>query len=404
MNKLKQTVFIIFIVATAALVFQFTPNAASYASGGAKIDVNGDAIMPHYYAVALQKFVKESTGRVSAALYDIDGDGSLEAIAFDEGVASGYEHWADPAEGGRLAVFGLKKGAGSDAAMGAAAEIGLPEYGINIYEIYITEKRNIVLYDSFEGSMYAVYKYAGGALAEEALLVDGSYADTDHYSINGVECSGPEYSAACAEYEVDNIAILISCGKLAFEWGRADAAAIRDDAQKILAMKANSSVAANRQAPHTAPPAPPADDALTAKPTASRVLVDGKAVSFEAYSIDGYNFFKLRDLAYTLSGTKKQFDVHWDGGKNAVSIISGQPYTVVGSEMEGKGSGGKKPVPTDSKITLDSKNVSFTAYAIGGNNYFKLRDVGRALNFGVYWDEANDAVVIETGKPYSEPR
>ena len=40
-----------------------------------------------------------------------------------------------------------------------------------------------------------------------------------------------------------------------------------------------------------------------------------------------------------------------------------------------------------------------TAYAINGNNYVKLRDVGEAVNFNVYWD--GKAIQIESDKPYT---
>lgn len=40
-----------------------------------------------------------------------------------------------------------------------------------------------------------------------------------------------------------------------------------------------------------------------------------------------------------------------------------------------------------------------TAYAIGGNNYVKLRDVGEAVDFNVYWD--GKAVQIESDLPYT---
>ena len=69
--------------------------------------------------------------------------------------------------------------------------------------------------------------------------------------------------------------------------------------------------------------------AATTNPSASTVLVDDKNVAFDAYNIADNNYFKLRDLAYTLSGSAKQFEVGWDGANNAISLTSGQPYTVV---------------------------------------------------------------------------
>ena len=50
-------------------------------------------------------------------------------------------------------------------------------------------------------------------------------------------------------------------------------------------------------------------------------------------------------------------------------------------------------------IYVDGVQVSMTAYSIGGNNYVKLRDVGKAVNFNVYWDGA--AVQIESDQPYT---
>jgi len=85
---------------------------------------------------------------------------------------------------------------------------------------------------------------------------------------------------------------------------------------------------------------------LTATPTASTVLVNGKNVAFDAYNIGGNNYFKLRDLAYTLSGTEKQFEVEWDAANNAINLVTGKPYTVIGGEMASKGAGAKTPTPT----------------------------------------------------------
>jgi len=139
----------------------------------------------------------------------------------------------------------------------------------------------------------------------------------------------------------------------------------------------------------------------TAKPTSSTVLVDGKNVAFDAYNINDNNYFKLRDLAYTLNGTAKQFSVGWDGGKDAITLTSGQSYKADGSEMTSKGSGVKEATPTTSKIYLDGKEVQFTAYKIGGYNYFKLRDIGKAFDFGVDWDGTRNTIVIDTEKGFT---
>ena len=149
----------------------------------------------------------------------------------------------------------------------------------------------------------------------------------------------------------------------------------------------------------TSPPASAAG--LTATPTASTVLVNGAKVAFDAYNISGNNYFKLRDMAYTLNGTAKQFEVGFSPANNAITLTSGATYTPAGGEMTGKGAGSKSPTPTSSKIYLDGRAVSFTAYNIDGNNYFKLRDLGETFNFGVDWDAARNTIVIDTTKGYT---
>ena len=141
--------------------------------------------------------------------------------------------------------------------------------------------------------------------------------------------------------------------------------------------------------------------AVNASPTSSTVLVNGKNVAFDAYNIGGNNYFKLRDLASTLNGTPKQFEVGYDDATRAITLTSGKPYTRVGGEMEGKGSGNKEASPTSSRIYMDGKEVQFTAYNIGGNNYFKLRDIGEAFDFGVEWDQAAQTIRIDTSKRYT---
>lgn len=50
---------------------------------------------------------------------------------------------------------------------------------------------------------------------------------------------------------------------------------------------------------------------------------------------------------------------------------------------------------------VDGEQVELPAYAINGNNYVKLRDVGEVVGFNVYWDEENRTVQIESDKPYT---
>ena len=53
-------------------------------------------------------------------------------------------------------------------------------------------------------------------------------------------------------------------------------------------------------------------------------------------------------------------------------------------------------------IYVDGQSVTMTAYHIDGNNYVRLRDIGRAVDFGVIYDAATNSVYIDSAKPYQE--
>lgn len=71
------------------------------------------------------------------------------------------------------------------------------------------------------------------------------------------------------------------------------------------------------------------DTAPTAKKTASvsnqKIILDGVEVSMQAYLIDGYNYFQLRELGKNLG-----FEVAWDNAAKAINMVtSGTPAAPV---------------------------------------------------------------------------
>ena len=133
-------------------------------------------------------------------------------------------------------------------------------------------------------------------------------------------------------------------------------------------------------------------------------MVNGNVVAFEAYNIDGNNYFKLRDLAMAVNGTEKQFQVSWNAAENAIQLTTKEAYTPDGSELTVSGNPQQKTATaTSSKVFIDGRQVELTAYNIGGYNYFKLRDVAKAIDFNVTWDAKNNTVGIDTSSSYIEP-
>ena len=53
-------------------------------------------------------------------------------------------------------------------------------------------------------------------------------------------------------------------------------------------------------------------------------------------------------------------------------------------------------------IYVDGQKIEMTAYSINDNNYIRLRDIGKAVNFGVTYDAATDSVYIDSSADYVE--
>jgi hypothetical protein len=124
------------------------------------------------------------------------------------------------------------------------------------------------------------------------------------------------------------------------------------------------------------------------------VKVNGVEKSFEAYNIDGSNYFKLRDIAFVLNGTGSQFSVAYDEAKKAITCKTGEAYTAVGGEMVIGEDKSSTAVPSSQSLSINGADAKLTAYNIGGSNFIKLRDMGTALNFEVGYDDATKTVLI----------
>ncbi|WP_372994487.1 stalk domain-containing protein [Lutispora sp.] len=98
---------------------------------------------------------------------------------------------------------------------------------------------------------------------------------------------------------------------------------------------------------------------------------------------------------------------HFGGSKwdvlNAVTRTNDGGYVAVGNPplemMIWKGSIEAKH--NMSNVMVNGVPISVNAYSINGNNYFKLRDVASAMNFGVGWDGTTNTITINTNVGYT---
>lgn len=140
-------------------------------------------------------------------------------------------------------------------------------------------------------------------------------------------------------------------------------------------------------------------DGVIAVPTRDKgqaVYVNDARVYPTGYNIADNNYFKLRDI-----GTLVGFGVEWNGETQTVEISTARTTPSTEGISDTAASGAVAKI-SDQRITVDGVQVSMTAYQIDGNNYVKLRDIGKQVDFGVGYDNATASVRIDTDAPYTE--
>lgn len=136
-----------------------------------------------------------------------------------------------------------------------------------------------------------------------------------------------------------------------------------------------------------------------------RVTVNGTEVKPDIYNINGNNYFKLRDLAVLLTDTDGQFVVRYNGNTGLVSLTTGKEYTPVGGELTVGADLSATCVRSPQHVAVNGSTVDLKAYNIGGNNFFKLRDLSGVLGYKVdYIPETNTAAITSPLTPEAQEK
>ena len=135
------------------------------------------------------------------------------------------------------------------------------------------------------------------------------------------------------------------------------------------------------------------------KATTQKVELDGEDVVIYGYNIDGYNYFKLRDLAAVLKDTKAKFGVEYKDAM--VTLTKGADYKVAETDQK-EVKAMSKGMITNDKVMVGDKALNAMAYKVDDSNYYKLRDLGEALGFVVMYDKATNSVSLWSDKDRTE--
>ena len=127
------------------------------------------------------------------------------------------------------------------------------------------------------------------------------------------------------------------------------------------------------------------------------VSIDGAVpTQIYAYNIDGYNYFRLRDIAKPLN-----FEVGFSsvsaGSSPIVSITPGNPYGDVVSDAPITTAKVRVEVTDAQSLSYDGIQSTVLAFNLGGYNYFKLADIQKAANESVIRHTASIQALAERG-------
>ena len=127
-----------------------------------------------------------------------------------------------------------------------------------------------------------------------------------------------------------------------------------------------------------------------------KIKFNGAYQNMEAYNIDGYTYYKLRDIAALMMGTSSEFAVDFDVALNMIYTRTPGTYTLVGGELKTGIDKSKSCAPSNWKLNVNDARVNCYVYNFMDNNFFKLRDLGAALGFNVDYDDASRTVIINS--------
>ena len=152
-----------------------------------------------------------------------------------------------------------------------------------------------------------------------------------------------------------------------------------------------------------------ADDAVEVISTTQAVTVNGEKVDFEGFNIEGFNYFKLEDVAaavdknVTFDG--KTFTIEEAPAEEEAVVEEGTEETpaeetTAATEATEATAETTEEAPAEEAAveegTEETTDVEYSSIEVEGVEYFKLRDLADIIGFGVDYDAATSTVVITT--------
>lgn len=143
--------------------------------------------------------------------------------------------------------------------------------------------------------------------------------------------------------------------------------------------------------------------AAWALPASVDVFVDDQTdpYTLHGYTVEGYDFYLLKDIAHIFSDTAKPFDIVEDGN---INLIRGEAYHDEGHVLLSQ-----RPDVIDGAASFVTQNyyldggrkVTYSVAKVDGEIFMRLADVLQMFNiYGIY-DYDEEAMIFNTAKPFT---
>lgn len=134
-------------------------------------------------------------------------------------------------------------------------------------------------------------------------------------------------------------------------------------------------------------------------PSDQEIHLNDRGVEISGVKHNGFNYYRLRDLAYILKDTRAQFEVGYDKEKKMIVIETKTLYT--GDKIDPAKLGESLSV-VDIPISIDKNLTHLEVVNVSGYNYFRLRDLGTLVGFEVNYNSENKRIDLVTEKEAEE--
>lgn len=128
----------------------------------------------------------------------------------------------------------------------------------------------------------------------------------------------------------------------------------------------------------------------------TNILLNGRSIQLSGYNINNSNYYKIRDVAYLLNGSEKQFDMIYDIEKKAIIMQLGKSYLGRESNNEASLLGHINIEEKEMPLYIQDKQYQLSGYMINDNTYVKIRDIAMLLEIEIGWSNETKELSIVT--------